>query len=524
MTTVADAAIERASRFPHQVCAIEEGVAYELADVVAEAEALASALAGLGVSAGDVISFQLPNWREAITVNLGSAMLGCAVNPVVPIYRGAEMEFILADSAARVVFVPAEFRGFRYAEAIEAMRPRLPRLAQVIAVRADPGDEGGSTRFEDLVASGRGRSPRRPRVAADVLKMLMYTSGTTGRAKAVRHSHATLGHAVRACAAPWGIVAGTGILVASPVTHIASYGHGLEMPLLLGSRGVLLAQWNAKRAVELIDSQRVEFFGGATPFLQELLSAALEAQSTLSSLRIFSCGGAAVPPELIRRANATLPGLRAARSYGMTEAPWITRGFHGDGEGELAADTDGRLTDYELRIVDDAGRALPEGREGEILVRGPSLFIGYMDAAQNAEAFDPEGFLRTGDLGVRRGPSLTITGRKKDLIIRGGENLSAKEIEDVLHGHPAVREAAVVAMPHARLGEGVCAYVIAQDACELTLGELIAHCFAAGLAKQKAPERLELVAELPRTPSGKVRKDVLRKEIAAKVAAERPNA
>jgi acyl-CoA synthetase (AMP-forming)/AMP-acid ligase II len=515
MSCVADSVLELASREPTRVCVIEDDSPHRLAEVVADAEALACALTDLGVATGDVVTFQLPNWREAMTIDLASAMLGCVVNPVVPIYRGAEMEFILADANSRVAFVPAEFRGFRYAAAIEEMRPRLPDLRKVVAVR---GSDAG---FEALVASGRGRKPKRARVADDALKMLMYTSGTTGRAKAVRHSHATLGFAVRFSPKAWGIGTGTVVLAASPITHIASFCHGLEMPYILGTTSVLLAQWNAKRAVELIDRYKVSFIGGATPFLQELLGAAKEAGSSLPSLRIFSCGGAAVPPDLIHRAQAALPQLRASRTYGMTEAPWITRGFQGDSEGELAAETDGRIMEYELRIVDDEGRALPDGDEGEVVVRGPALFLGYADAGQTAAAFDKDGFFRTGDIGVKRGDAVTLTGRKKDLIIRGGENLSPKEIEDVLHTHPAVREAAAVSMPHARLGEGVCVYVIANAGQPPTLDALVAHCFAAGLAKQKAPERLELVADLPRTPSGKVRKDALRKEIAAKISAER---
>jgi len=515
MTTVADSAIALAARDPQHVCVIEDGRRHTLEKVVSDAEALAAGLADLGVRSGDVVSFQLPNWHEAMLIDLASAMLGAVVNPIVPIYRGAEMEFILSDSKARVVFVPEAFRGFRYAEAIEAMRPRLPALTQVVPVRP----AGAADRFAGLVASGRGRRPHRVAVPADALKLLMYTSGTTGPAKAVRHSHATLGHAVRFSSEAWGISAQTVVLAVSPITHIASFGHGLEMPYILGSCSVMLPQWNAGQAAKLIDEHRVAFIGGATPFLQELLAAAQTQGSGLESLRIFSCGGAAVPPELIRRAQAQLPKLRASRSYGMTEAPWITRGFQGDADIDLAAETDGAVYDYEIRILDDQDNSLPEGSEGEILVRGPALCLGYSNPAQTAEAFTSDGFMRTGDLGVRRGRALTVTGRKKDLIIRGGENLSAKEIEDVLHTHPAVREAAAVSMPHPRLGEGVCAYVIANPGQMPTLEELLRHCVAAGLAKQKAPERLELVADLPRTASGKVRKDLLRKEIAAKVAA-----
>jgi len=512
--SVADEALGFAERIPEAPAAIESGRVTSYAELVSEAQALAAALAGLGVRPGDVVSFQLPNWREALAINVACSLLGCTVNPIVPIYRGAELEFILADARSRVAFVPQRFRDFDYAEMLEGMRPRLPSLAHVVAVRS-----GSTQSYDALVASGRGKATPHARPDAGALKMLMYTSGTTGRAKAVRHSHATLGHAVRRSAEAWGITPGTAVLAASPITHVASFCHGVEMPFVLGSHSVLMERWDAAKAVRQIDTHGVRFMGGATPFLQELIGAAQAAGSSLPSLRIFSCGGAAVPPDLIRRAQAAFPHLRASRSYGMTEAPWITRGFHGEGEIELAATTDGRVFDYDVRIADDAGHALPDGAEGEITVRGPALFLGYADAAQTAEAFDAQGYFHTGDLGVAAGEALTVTGRKKDLIIRGGENLSPKEIEDVLHTHPAVREAAVVSMPHARLGEGVCAYVIAEGTPP-TLAALLEHCVAAGLAKQKAPERLEIVADLPRTASGKVRKDLLRKEIAAKIAAE----
>jgi acyl-CoA synthetase (AMP-forming)/AMP-acid ligase II len=517
LKTVAEEALGFAERTPDTICAVDDGRAWSYAEMTAEAQALAAGLAGLGLRAGDVISFELPNWREALCIDLASALLGCVVNPIVPIYRGAELEFILANSGAKAVFLPEEFRGFRYADALQEFRARLPALAHVVRVRSDERSGAGASRYEDVVAAGRGRSVAPVRSEPGDLKMLMYTSGTTGRAKGVRHSHATLGYAVRHSAEAWFITPGTPVMAASPITHVASFMHGVEMPFILGSRSVLLPRWDAAQAVKLIDQHGIRFFGGATPFLQELISAAQQAGSKLASLRVFSCGGAAVPPDLIRRACAAFPSLRASRSYGMTEAPWITRGFHGEGESELAADTDGRISGYDVRIADDAGRALPEGAEGEITVRGEALFLGYLDATDTANAFDGLGYFHTGDLGVRRGESLTVTGRKKDLIIRGGENLSPKEIEDVLHTHPLVREAAVVSMPHARLGEGVCAYVIAREGASLALQQLADHCAAAGLARQKAPERLELVEDLPRTASGKVRKDVLRREIAAKI-------
>jgi acyl-CoA synthetase (AMP-forming)/AMP-acid ligase II len=246
----------------------------------------------------------------------------------------------------------------------------------------------------------------------------------------------------------------------------------------------------------------------ATPFLQELVTRAKEAGTTLPSMRFFACGGAAVPPEIVRSANALFGKPVAFRVFGSSEVPLVTLGFPKDGE--LAATTDGEIIDYEVRIVDDEDRDVPPGGEGEILARGPAMFMGYADEAQTREAITADGYFRTGDIGrVTPENAVLITGRKKDLIIRGGENISAKEIEDVLHLHPKVAEAAVVAMPHERLGEGVCAFVIAKGEAP-TFADLVAFVAASGLAPQKRPERVEIVEEFPRTASGKIRKDLLR--------------
>jgi non-ribosomal peptide synthetase component E (peptide arylation enzyme) len=249
----------------------------------------------------------------------------------------------------------------------------------------------------------------------------------------------------------------------------------------------------------------------ATPFLVELAAAARESGKGLPSFRFFACGGAAVPNELIPAANAAFENCHAFRVFGASEVPLVSFGWPHDEH--LAATTDGQIVDYQVRIVDDQDRDLADGEEGEILACGPGMMLGYADQQQTAEAITSDGFFRTGDLGVRTANgAITITGRKKDLIIRGGENISAKEIEDVLHLHPGVKEAAVVAMPHERLGEGICAYVIAEGDAP-SPADLAAHVAASGLAKQKTPEHFEFVADLPRTASGKVRKDQLRADI-----------
>jgi acyl-CoA synthetase (AMP-forming)/AMP-acid ligase II len=252
---------------------------------------------------------------------------------------------------------------------------------------------------------------------------------------------------------------------------------------------------------------------GATPFLQELVAEAERRQRRLPSLRIYVCGGAAVPPALIRKAHSVFQNCMPFRVFGSSEVPLTTLGYVDPSQVDLAAETDGAVVHYDVRVTDDEGQVLPTGTEGEICARGPAMFLGYADPAQTRESFDAAGYFKTGDLGVLTPDNaIVITGRKKDLINRGGEKISAKEVEDVLHTHPAIAEAAVVSVPHARLGETVGAFVILKKGLSLDLEQISQHMVAAGVARQKSPERLMLVEEFPRTASGKIRKDLLRAE------------
>jgi len=519
--TVAQAALEIAERAPDRVTHVAGDTPHRVDALVGQARTLAAGLAARGLRAGDVVSFQLPNWHEAIVVDLACAMLGIVVNPIVPIYRDAEVALALADCRARAIFIPETFRGFDHAAMMRRLAPRLPDLRFVATVRATQPD-GDS--YEALVG-GDAPPPRLPRVDPDAVKILMYTSGTTGRPKGVLHSHNTLARALLEPVRYWGIRDGATFLMASPVTHVTGYSCGIEMPFLCGTRTVLMERWDAAEAVGIVERHGVEATVSATPFLQELVAEAERQGRALPTLRAFACGGAEVPPDLIRRAHAVLANCRAFRVYGSSEAPFITLGFLGVGEQDFAAQTDGRIVDYEVIVVDDEGHELPAGAEGEICARGPALFLGYADAAQTAESFDAQGFFHTGDVGrVTPQGAVVITGRKKDLINRGGEKVSAKEVEDLVHAHPAVQEAAVVSMPHPRLGETVCAYVIAKPGESVTLDALLRVAEAAGVAKQKHPERLVLIDQLPRTASGKIRKDRLREDIRERLRLERDGA
>ena len=504
--TIGDLARDHAMRDPDAIVFLDDTARPTYATLATQGQALAVALTDLGLQPGDVVSFQLPNWIEAAVVNLACAMAGFVVNPIVIIYRDAEVRQMLADCGAKALFVCDSFRGYDFAAMVARVRGDLPALVHVVPVRG-----GGTDDYEALLAAGAGRRLKTPKVEPRAVKMVLYTSGTTGRPKGVLHSHDTLSRAMSACAHHWGIQAGEAILMPSPVTHVSGFANGLELPFVAGTRTALMETWTAVSASDLIERYRVVGTVAATPFLQELVAHARETGTTFPSLKFFACGGAAVPPETVRDANAVFGRPVAFRVFGSSEVPLVTLGYPHDAG--RAAVTDGEVIDYDVRVVDAAGGELPPGGEGEILARGPAMFLGYADRDDTREAIDEDGFFRTGDIGtVSADGALLVTGRKKDLIIRGGENISAKEIEDVLHRHHAVADCAVVAMPHARLGEGVCAFVIARDE-SVDFATLVAFVADSGLAPQKRPERIEFVGALPRTASGKVRKDRLRETI-----------
>jgi len=508
--TVADRARAIALATPERVTHIEGKVRLTAGEAWAQAGRLAAALWSRGYRTGDVLAFETPNWHEAVPIDLAACMLGLVLCPIVPIYRDRDVQLILSDCRAKGIFVAREFRGFDYAQMMARLKPSLPQLEHVWTVRGGPG---AADDLATLVA-GAPDLPALPPVSPDAVKLMLYTSGTTGRPKAVLHSHNTLARGTMKGTEHWGVRPGDTTLMPSPVTHVTGFCNGIELPFLMGTRCVLMDRWNAAEAADIIEREQVSFTLCATPFLQELLDVAEREKRRLPSLRTFHCGGAAVPPEIIHRVSRVFEHCRAFRVYGSSEAPLITLGYLKDGQEKLAAETDGEVIDYEVRIVDTAGTPLPAGAQGEICARGPALFLGYGNPADTAAAFDSEGFFHTGDLGYLSAEgALVFTGRIKDLINRGGEKISAKEVEDLLHTHPGVLQASVVAMPHPRLGETVCAYLIVQPGISVTLDDIRGTLDAAGVAKQKYPERVIIVDEFPKTASGKVKKDLLREDV-----------
>ena len=461
-----------------------------------------------GLKPGDVISFQLPNWNEVSVIALAARMCGLVINPIPPIYRESELAYILADCGSKLIFVPGKFRKCDHTAMIEGLRGQLPRLKDVVVVR-----NLGPLRFEDLITGAPAADSELPAIDPASVIIAMYTSGTTGRPKCVLHSHYTYGHRVNAMAVAYGMSKADVTFMPSPVTHITGAIWAFDMPWIAGNTSVLMDVWSPEEGIACIEANGCTVSGGATPFLQQMLDIAEVAPQRLRSMRLFFCGGTTVSPELINRAAAMVPQALFYRAYGSTECLTATLGHSDRKDAWLGAETDGRIVyPVEMRIVDAATMAeLPEGEEGEIYLRAPGLFVGYLDPADNEGNFEPDGFFKMGDLGRRvHTDYLVITGRSKDIIIRSGENISPKEVEDALYGHPAVAEVAIVAMPSKKTGEMGCAFIIPRAGSTIDLPEIVRFLGEVGLARQKFPEHMALVDDLPRVPSGKVRKDVLR--------------
>jgi acyl-CoA synthetase (AMP-forming)/AMP-acid ligase II len=511
--TLTDIARVRVQEDPDRLLLVEGEHRLTRAKAWDQARRLSSFFLSRGLKPGDVISFQLPNWVEAAVVALAARMCGLIINPVTPIYREAELSYILGDCGSKLIFVPGVFRKWDHLAAVEKIRGEVPGLRDVVAVRAESAP--GAHRWEDLLAYEPVDLERLPKVDPAAVMMVMYTAGTTSRPKGVIHSHQTFGNSAWRMIDIWGITEKDVFFMPSPLTHITGAFWSFDMPWLCGASNVLMDVWTPEEGVNAIAANGCTISGGATPFLQQLLNVARDRPEAVKSLRYFFCGGTTVSPDLVKEAAANFPNCLFWRGYGCTESPCTTMGIRGREFAQMGAETDGEvMAPTEVKMLSPDGDGLvPEGEEGEIAVRGPEQFLGYLHPEDNAAAFDAEGFFRTGDLGRRvHGDYLVITGRKKDIIIRNGENISPKEVEDVLYHHPDIVEAAIVAMPSPTTGEKGCAFVIPRKGATVDLASINAFLAKSGLARQKFPEHVVLVDDLPRVPSGKVKKDVLRLE------------
>ncbi|MBT0782997.1 AMP-binding protein [Paracoccus sp. pheM1] len=481
----------------------------ELEDRVARA---AGGLRKLGVGKGDVVALQMPNWWEFVVAVLATQRLGAITNPLMPIFRERELRFMLGFARCKVFIVPEGYGSLDLVGTARQLRDELDHLEHVVVANGS-----GSDSFEALLNSGeRVDLPpdgSKPITDPGETSMLMYTSGTTGSPKGVQHTANSMVNAARSMTKRGHLSNDDVFLVGSPVGHMLGLAAGVVLAIFNRATMVLQESWNGRHALELIEEYRVTFSGGATPFLADLVREVQGGAPRPETLRLFLCAGAPIPPVLVRQANEVL-GTTVTSVWGMTESLASTM-TEPERAGQLSSISDGRpVAGMQVKVVDDAGRTLAAGERGRLLVRGAQLHIGYMGIPPE-ETFDAEGWMDTGDLAYCLAEDdctdyIRIAGRTKDVIIRGGENIPVVEIENLLVEHPAITIAALVGYPDQRLGERACAFLTVENGATVSLDDLRVWMDEKKVAKQYWPERIEIIEAMPRTPSGKIQKFLLR--------------
>ncbi len=511
-TSLWDLIVQRAGDTPDGRFVIDEdGRTLTFAEYRDGCERAAAALAARGISEGDVVSWQLPTWIESMVLVGGLARLGAVQNPILPIYRDREVGFVAREAGAKLLVVPGEWRGFDFTAMAEAIAAENLGLEVLEINRGDEllGDVAAlppvPTGGESFIPGVRKDGP---------LRWLFYTSGTTADPKGARHTDNTVAASAYAMVDAFDLTADDRNALVFPFTHIGGIGW-LFSGLMTGCSQVIVEGFVPDLTIPVLERERVTIAGAGTVFHQAYLAAQRAApdRRLFPETRVFVGGGAAKPPQLHYDVKEELGGIGISSGYGLTECPILSIAHVGATDEQLA-NTEGSLClGVVVKVVTLEGAVAERGQEGEIRVTGPNLCLGYVDEALNAEGFDDEGDFRTGDLGmVRADDHVVITGRLKDVIIRKGENISAKEVEDLLFTHPGIVDAAVIGLPDPASGERACAVIVPVDpAAPPTLAELFEFCRDAGLMVQKIPEQLEIVDVLPRNPTGKVLKHELRK-------------
>jgi cyclohexanecarboxylate-CoA ligase len=477
------------------------------------ASAVAAWLRDKGLQRGEAVAFQLPNWTDSAIVFHGILMAGGVVVPLTPILRRREVGFILQQTGARFAFVAEHFRTFDYRGLYAELEVGGPALDEIVWVR--PSDGNAGTRLADVLR----HPPLSPDEIAELaghgddVALVIYTSGTTAEPKGAIHTHDGINSSTDMCKAWFGFNENDVLFNPSPVSHITGISMTFLFPASFGCSVTIQESWNPEEAFDTVVRDRTTFMMFATPFLQALSEIAEDRDVRLDHIRAIVCGGADVPESLSRRAFERLGEV--VRMYGATECPNTSCGSPWDLQAKKWG-TEGRwVFPTEARVVDpDTGLDVGVGEVGEAWWRAPQMCSGYVDGSLNDSSYTVDGYFRTGDLvSVDAEGYVTVRGRLKEIINRGGEKFSSREIEEMILELSAAAEVAVTPMSDAVLGEKVCAWVVLRAGHDLTLSQLSEHLLGFGLAKQKLPERLELLDELPRTPSGKIRKVDLRHRI-----------
>lgn len=518
--TINDALDDCAARVPDKVALTaahtEGGEArrFTYRELATMADRIAVGLHRLGVGQNDVVACQLPNWWQFTLMYLACSRIGAVMNPLMPIFRERELSFMLAHGEAKVFVVPKRFRDFDHEQMALDLQAQLPQLKHVVTI-----DGTGDNSFDKLLAGPAWENEpdardvlTRHRPGPDDVTQLIYTSGTTGEPKGAMHSANTLMSNILPYAERMALGENDVVLMASPMAHQTGFMYGLMMPIMLRASAVLLDVWAPRKAIELIRDEQVTFTMASTPFLTDLAKNVADSGQPVPSLKTFLCAGAPIPGPLVEQARAAL-GANVVSAWGMTENGAVTTTLPGD-DPSRSVNTDGvPLNGVEVRVVDDAGDAMPTGEPGRLLLRACSNFGGYLKRPQWNNT-DAEGWFDTGDLArLDEQGYIRITGRNKDVIIRGGENIPVVEIESLLYKHPAVQQVAVVAYPDERLGERACAVVVPKPGHEIDLASVVSFLKDNKVALNYIPEKLIVSDAMPATPSGKIQKFKLREMV-----------
>ncbi|WP_028652697.1 AMP-binding protein [Nocardioides halotolerans] len=487
---------------------------------------LAVGLKRHGLQKGDRIAVQLPNWTEFPLLAAAVSRLGVVLVPIMPIYRDDEVGYVIEHSGASAIVTCQEFRGFGHLAMMNELRPSLPDVREVFVARADDSlsaDQG--TSLDDLFVDGATadlEAEAGPDSSPDDGFLIVYTSGTTSRPKGCYHTFNTIRASAAAIRKSLEYGKDDVQFGPSPVTHSTGLVTSVVLPALVGARSYLMEAWEPGEALVRIEQYGITAAVTATPFLQMLMSAYDPEKHDASSLRLWVCAGSPIPGAVVERSREIFAGCQTLSLYGRSEN-FLTTMCTVHDPAERSATSDGSALEGALvKIVGHDGYEVPRGEEGDITYKGPSHMIEYFNNDEETDAlFTPEGFSRSGDLGRMDDDGFVrVTGRLKDIVIRGGMNISAREVEEHLQRHPSIASVAVVGMPDERLGERVCAYVVLNDPdSSLELSDITAFLREHKVATQKLPERLEVVPAMPLTATGKVQKHLLRAEIAAKLGA-----
>ncbi len=520
LTDYLDAA---AQATPDRIAIIDSRRAIDYRALQALVDRCAHGLLALGLRPGDVLSIQLPNWIEFAVAHLAATRIGVVTCLITPIHRDREVAFMLNLAEATLALVPAAFRGYDYAAMMRRLRTDVPTLRQVMVVGGTAEGmldwDGFATEPWEARSDARDLAQFRPD-ANDVTE-IAFTSGTTGEPKGVLHTNNTILAPQAAMGRSLRLAADSVLHVATTMGHQTGFLGGVRLPIQWGTTIVYQDVWNPEQFIELIERHRISVTNGNATFLLDMLRARNLGQHDLSSFRIFRAGGGPIPQVLVREACEKLPHATILRGWGQTENGVVTLTRHGDPEDKLVG-TDGcAQPGMEVRVVDAANRPLAPGVEGKLQCRGPFQFVGYLKQPQATRESYVGGWFDTGDFAVMDAEGyICIAGRAKDVIIRGGEKVPVKYVEDVLYECDLIQDAALVAMPDPRLGEKACAFVICREGRSLSLPDMQRFLENKGVTRQYWPERIEICTELPRAANGKIRKADLRERIAAMVAQE----